>query len=216
MVQDVSQVGPTLLRWGATGVVPQDLYVDKKILLPGGQHVKLDNCKQWNVDMALGTGNQTVTHMASSTITMKTRGLMKSHIQEGDNHFVLDCFWNVMAHMQKPDFIFQRNGRSPFKSAGGRQFSRLLAAEVCTSAAVMLDTPCSGVVWRVLATHSIRQFALHFPSCVSPCAITFQLYSTTSKLVLYVTPLQKAKLWMHTITSHFCYRTHNRKQRLFG
>ena len=28
----------------------------------------------------------------------------------------------------------------------------------------MLDTPCSGVVWRVLANHSIRQFLLHFPS----------------------------------------------------
>ena len=31
---------------------------------------------------------------------------------------------------------------SPFKLAG-RQFSRLLAAEVCASAVVMLDTPCS-------------------------------------------------------------------------
>ena len=35
---------------------------------------------------------------------------------------------------------------SPFKSAGGRQFSRLLAVEVCASAVVMLDTPCSEVV----------------------------------------------------------------------
>ena len=37
---------------------------------------------------------------------------------------------------------------SPFKSAGegGPQFSRLLAAEVCSSAEVMLDTPCSEVV----------------------------------------------------------------------
>ena len=41
----------------------------------------------------------------------------------------------------------------------------------------MLDTPCSEVVWRVLPTHSIRQFPLHFPSRVSPCAITFQLDS---------------------------------------
>ena len=67
---------------------------------------------------------------------------------------------------------------SPFKSAGGGQFIRLLAAEVCASALVMLDTPCSEVVWRVLATHSIRQFPLHFPSSASPCAITFQLDST--------------------------------------
>ena len=62
------------------------------------------------------------------------------------------------------------------------QFSRLLAAEVCASAVVMLDTPCSEVVWRVLATHSIRQFPLHFPSRASPCAITVQLESTLTML----------------------------------
>jgi hypothetical protein len=57
----------------------------------------------------------------------------------------------------------------------GRQFSRLLAAEVCASAVVMLDTPSSEVVWRVLDIQSIRQFPLHFPFRASPCAITFQL-----------------------------------------
>jgi len=67
---------------------------------------------------------------------------------------------------------------SPFKSAGGRQFSRLLAAEVWASAVVMLDTSCSEAVWRTLATHSIRLFPLHFPARASPCAITFQLDST--------------------------------------
>jgi len=80
-----------------------------------------------------------------------------------------------MAHAQKPDFVFQAKRTSPFKSAGGHQFSRLPAAEVCALAGVMLDTPCSEVVWRVLATHCIRQFPLHFPSRASPCAITFQL-----------------------------------------
>jgi hypothetical protein len=78
-------------------------------------------------------------------------------------HPLLDCVWNVMAHAQKPDFVFRRNGRVHLNQRG-RQFSRLLAAEVCASALVMLDTPCSEVVWRVLATHSIRQFPLHFPS----------------------------------------------------
>ena len=38
--------------------------------------------------------------------------------------------------------------------------------------------PCPEVVWRVLATHSIRQFPLHFPSRATPCAITYQLEST--------------------------------------
>jgi hypothetical protein len=63
----------------------------------------------------------------------------------------------------------------------GRQFSRLLAAEVCALAVVMLDTLCSKVVWRVLATHSICQFPLHLPSHASPCAITFQLDSTKAE-----------------------------------
>ena len=82
-----------------------------------------------------------------------------------------------MAHAQKPDFVFRRNGRV-YLNWRGRQFSRLLAAEVCASAVIMLDTPCSEVVWRVVATHSIRRFPLHFPSRASPCAITFQLEST--------------------------------------
>jgi hypothetical protein len=86
----------------------------------------------------------------------------------------VEASWNVMAHEQKPDFVFRRNGRVHLNRRG-RQFSRLLAAEVCASAIVMLDTPCSEVVWRVLATHSIRQFPLHFSSRASLCAIIFQL-----------------------------------------
>jgi hypothetical protein len=82
-----------------------------------------------------------------------------------------------MAHAQKSDFVFRRNGRVHLNRRE-RQFSRLLAAELCASAVIMLDTPCSEVVWRVLATHSIRQFPLHFASRASPCAITFQLNST--------------------------------------
>jgi hypothetical protein len=82
-----------------------------------------------------------------------------------------------MAHAQKPVFVFRRNGRVHLNRQG-RQFSRLLAAEVRASAVVMLDTPCSEVVWRVLATHSIRQFPFHFTSRAPPCAITYQLDST--------------------------------------
>jgi len=82
-----------------------------------------------------------------------------------------------MAHAQKPDSVFRRNGRVHLNRRG-RHFSRLLAAEVCESALVMLDTLHSEVVRRVLATHSIRQFPLHFPSRASPCGIRFQAHST--------------------------------------
>jgi len=64
-----------------------------------------------------------------------------------------------MAQAQKPDFVFRRNGRVHLNRRV-RQFIRLLAAEVCASAVVMLDTPCSEVVW------SGTGYPLHSP--VSP------------------------------------------------
>ena len=92
---------------------------------------------------------------------------------------LLYCIWNVIAHVQEPDLVFQQNGRV-YLNQWGSQFSRLLAVKECRSAVVMLDRPCSEVVWRVLATCSIRLFPLHFLSCASPCAIRFQLTSTTT------------------------------------
>jgi len=51
-------------------------------------------------------------------------------------HVTVEASWNVMAHAQKPDFVFRRNRRVHLNRQG-RQFSRLLAAEVCASAVVM-------------------------------------------------------------------------------
>ena len=99
----------------------------------------------------------------------------------------VEASWNVMAYPQKPDFIFRRNGRVHLNRRG-RQFSLLLAAEVCASAVAMLNTPCFEVVWRVLATHSIRQFPLQFPSRASACDITFHLESTNMLCIMnYIT-----------------------------
>ena len=101
--------------------------------------------------------------------------MAEGHLIRGRDEEV-DCVWNVMAQAQKPDFVFRRNGRVHLNWPGGAgQFSRLLAFKVCASAVVMLDTPCSEIVWKILTTHSIRQFPLHFSSRASPCAITFQL-----------------------------------------
>jgi len=66
---------------------------------------------------------------------------------------------------------------SPFKSAGASVQSTTGSRGVCISGSNSGFTPCSEVVWRVLDTHSIRQFPLHFPSRASPCAVTFQLDS---------------------------------------
>ena len=66
-----------------------------------------------------------------------------------------------MAHAQKPNFVFPRNGRVHL-SRWGRQFSRLLAAEVCASARVMLDRPRSEVAWEYWLPTPFASF--HFTS----------------------------------------------------
>ena len=68
---------------------------------------------------------------------------------------------NLMAHAQKPGFVFRLSGRVHLKRRGSH-------AEYTTS---------RGRV-RVLATHSICRFPLHFRTRASPCAITFRTQYT--------------------------------------
>jgi hypothetical protein len=96
----------------------------------------------------------------------------------------LDCIWNVTAHTQKPDFVFWRNGRVHL-NWWGCQFSWLLAAEMCASVVVMLDRPCSGVVWEYQLPTPFASFPFTSPP-MSPCAITFQL---DSNIFQALTPL---------------------------
>jgi len=89
------------------------------------------------------------------------------------------CVWNVMAHAQKPDFVFRRNGRVHLNRRG-RQFSRLVAAEVCASSVVMLDTPCSEVVWEYWLPTPPVSPSLPLP-CVTVCHhISTGLYPPTN------------------------------------
>ena len=92
----------------------------------------------------------------------------------------VECKRNVMAHAQKPDLVFQRNGRVHLYRRGC-QFSRVLAFWECGSA----ENDCSNTGLTVpsetedcLATHSIRLFPLHFSSLASPCATRFRFHST--------------------------------------
>ena len=66
---------------------------------------------------------------------------------------------------------------SPFKWAGASVQSTTNSRGVRISGSNAGYTMLRGSV-RVLATHSIRQFPLYFPSRGSPCAIAFQLDST--------------------------------------
>ena len=66
---------------------------------------------------------------------------------------------------------------SPFKLAGS-QFSRLLAAEVCASAVVMLDTHCSEVECKTTGYPLHSHFSASLPlPCVCVCHhISTELY----------------------------------------
>jgi len=59
------------------------------------------------------------------------------------NGTALEASWNVMAHAQTPDFVFRRNGRVRLNRRG-RQFSWLLAVEVCIGGSNAGYTMCEG------------------------------------------------------------------------
>jgi len=79
-----------------------------------------------------------------------------------------------MAHAQKPYFVFRQNGRVHLNRQG-RQFSRLQAPEVCASAVVMLDTPCSKIVW---STDGYPLQSPVSPSLPLPCVAVCHHVST--------------------------------------
>jgi len=103
-----------------------------------------------------------------------------------------------MAHPQKLYLVFQRNGRVHLYRRGC-QFSRLLAAEVCGSAVVMLDRPCPIQCTTVLATPSIRLFPFHFSTRAFPCAVRFRSCSNTG----WTVPSQAEDGWLPTPFASF-------------
>ena len=70
---------------------------------------------------------------------------------------------------------------SPFKSVGASVQSTAGSRGVGISLSTAGYTTFGDDV-RVLATHSIRQLPLHFPSRASPCATRFRTSSTTDEV----------------------------------
>ena len=96
-----------------------------------------------------------------------------------------------MAHAQKPDLVFQRNGRVHL-NWWGSQFSRLLAVEECGSAGRSRIDHVPRYSAIVVATLSNRLFPLHFPSHASSYAITFR---TASNEVTFIKNKFHAHSW---------------------
>ena len=97
-----------------------------------------------------------------------------------------------MAHAQKPDFVFRRN-RLVHLNRWGRQFSRLLAAKVCASAWVMLDTSRSEVAWEYWLPTPFASFSSTSPPVrhrVPPGTERALLLKWTASLHSHVTKIR--------------------------
>ena len=117
----------------------------------------------------------------------------------------VEASWNVMAHAQKPNFVFRRNGQVHLNRRG-HQFSRLLAAEVCASAFIV-GSNAGYTMFRgsVKGTddplHSPVSPSLPLP-CVTMChhistgvywiCVTdmFSVYNSASKLNIGITSVE--------------------------
>jgi hypothetical protein len=97
---------------------------------------------------------------------------------------VIDCIWNVMAHAQKTDFFFRRNGRVPFKSAGASVQSTTGNRGVRISHSNVDYTTFRGSVKSTgYPLHSLVSPSLPLP-CVTVCHhISVGLYSGWSMIL---------------------------------
>jgi len=121
-----------------------------------------------------------------------------------DHRLTVEHVWNVMAHARKPDFVFRRNGRVHLHRRVG-EFSRLLAAEVCVWAVVMLDTPCSEVQCKTTG------YPLHWhvsPSLLLSCVTVCHQVSTElcikSSSPTFNTMKEHNQVQSHNCTILFC------------
>ena len=81
----------------------------------------------------------------------------------------VDCVWNVMAHAQKPDFVNWRKGRVHLLvNRRGRQFSRLLADELCASTCRVLYCSCKPVFCSHVTLTGYPLHSLGSPSLLHP------------------------------------------------
>jgi len=113
-----------------------------------------------------------------------------------------------MAHAQKPDLVFRRNGRVHLYRQGC-QFSRLLAVEVCASAVVMLDRLFSDTVQDCWLPTPFASFPFTSPPVlhrVPPDSIsTLPTYQSTlhhipEDLDIYQHNCEKLKCYIHANT----------------
>jgi hypothetical protein len=92
-------------------------------------------------------------------------------------NLVVDCVWNVIAHAQKPDFAFRRNGRA-YLNRGGRGIS-------------------SVDYWQASYTHQPAGFVLLVLACVLQSCDAYWLPTPFASFPFTSPPVR------HCVPSHF-------------
>ena len=82
------------------------VHIDKLYLFPSSSDACSSRHQQYQKDILLPV-NASVQPLISHT------GSCAKRFQTAD------CFWNVLEHVQTPDFVFRRNGRVHFNRPGG-------------------------------------------------------------------------------------------------
>ena len=110
-----------------------------------------------------------------------------------------------MAHAKKPELVFQRNGQFHLNWQSFH-FIRLLAAEVCASAVVMLDTPCSEVECKTTGNTLHSHVSSSSPlSCITMCLqVSTELYLLTAKRMQFTHPTTIPSRWISILPLWLC------------
>jgi len=118
----------------------------------------------------------------------------------------VDCVWNVMAHVQEPDFIFRQKRTSPFKSMGASVQSTTGSQDVHISDGNAGYTMFQGSVKSTgYPLHSPVSPSLPLP-CVTVCHhVSAGLYITVWKNIVTNTE-QDASLWDNASEFVFGYK----------
>jgi hypothetical protein len=139
--------------------------------------------KSGDSDDELSTSNSVMTWyvvLKRDNTSMNHSGIVVRRVGTAEGHRKFSCRARSKCDGTRAETRFRLSPKrtSPFKSAGASVQSTAGSRGVRISGSNAGYTTILGNV-RVLATHSIRQFPLHFPYRASPCAIRFQPDSTS-------------------------------------
>jgi hypothetical protein len=161
-----------------------------------------------NAKIHVGSFRNVTDNLVDEYVAMKpTASIATADIElaRSSEMSVMSAGWNAMTQAQKSDFVFRRNGRIHL-ILQGRQFSRLLAVEVCASA-LIVGSNAGYIMFR--GSEKGTGYSLHSPVSPSlplPCVTVSHHISTG---VYHSVELQGVVSWKTSILTVTAMKTLN-------